>query len=366
MRYMFPRPTNSVVVIILLTFLPLATPTSARQPTPVIISEAKLDMFNDRVEALGTLRANESVEITATITDTVTKIHFEDGQRVAEGDILVEMTNTEEHAVLEEEMSTLAEAEKQLNRIEPLVRQGAATQTLLDERRRDFETARARLRQIESRLQDRLILAPFSGVVGLRNISVGALVEPGDLITTLDDDTVMKLDFSVPAIHLDTLKTGLTIETTAPAFGKRVFTGKISSINSRIDEVTRSVVARAILPNEEGLLRPGMLMSVTLLKNPRQVVVIPEEALLPQGSTNYVLLVDRSSDPVTTEKREVRIGKRRPGEVEIREGLSVGDFVVVHGGLRTIPGNPVKVVAVDSGDETLEQMLKRQPRDAKL
>lgn len=363
MKYLFKRIQNSSVVSLSIALLFVCTPALAKPLAPVIISEAKLDLFEDRVEALGTLRANESVEITATITDTVTKIHFEDGQRVAKGDILIEMTNAEEHAVLEEEMSTLAEAKKQLNRIEPLVLQGAATQTLLDERKRDYETARARLRQIESRLQDRLILAPFSGVVGLRNISVGALVEPGDLITTLDDDSTMKMDFSVPAIHLDTLKTGLRIEATAAAFGKRTFTGKLSSLNSRIDEATRSIVARAVLPNDEGLLKPGMLMNVTLLKNPRNVVVIPEEALLPMGSKNFVLLVEQNADPAITEKREVEIGKRRPGEVEILEGLSAGDFMVIHGALKVRPGEPVKVLAVDSGNETLEQMLSRQSKD---
>lgn len=356
------------VVCFLAASLSLALPAAvsqsfARPPSPVIISEAKLDSFVDRVEALGTIRANESVELTATITDTVTTIQFQDNQRVARGDILVEMTSAEEHAMLEEMVSNTEEAEKQLNRIEPLVRQGAATQDLLDQRRRDYETAKARLKQVESRLADRLILAPFAGVVGLRKISVGALVEPGDIITTLDDVSVVKLDFSVPAIHLDTLKPGVTIEATAPAYGERIFSGKIASLNSRIDENTRSILARALLPNSDGLLLPGMLMSIELLKNPREVVVIPEEALTPEGDSNFVLVVDRNSDPVTAQKREVEIGKRRPGEVEIRSGLSAGEFVVIHGAIRTRPGEPVEIIAVDTGNESLEQLLSRQGED---
>jgi len=352
---------SSLVIFLVVTFSSAAAP--EKPATPVIISEVRLDTFHDRVEALGTLRANESLELTATITDTVTSIHFEDGQRVKAGDVLIEMTSTEEHATLEEEKSTLAEAKKQLNRIQSLTQKGATTPTLLDERLRDYDTARARLQQVESRLRDRLILAPFSGVVGLRNISVGALVEPGDLITTLDDDSMMKLDFSVPAIHLDTLKTGLTIEATAPAFGKRIFTGKISSLNSRVDEATRSIVARAILANPETLLRPGMLMSVELLKNPRKALVIPEEALLPMGKTNHVLLVNQTTDSATTEKREVQIGQRRPGEVEILSGLSEGDQVVIHGAQGARPGEPIKIISVDKGDETLLQMLSRQHED---
>ena len=104
-------------------------------------------------------------------------------------------------------------------------------------------------------------------------------------------------------------------------------------------------------------------MSVELLKNPRKTLVVPEEALLPMGNTNHVLLVNQTTDPTTTEKREVQIGKRRPGEVEILAGLSEGDQVVIHGALRARPGEPVKILSVDKGDETLEQMLNRQHED---
>ena len=355
-------------IILLLTVLlaaGLQTPvnTYGKQPPPVIISEVRLDTFHDRVEALGTLRANESVTITATITDTITAIHFSDGQRVNAQDILVEMTSVEEHAILEEQLSTLAEAEKQLKRIELLVPQGASTPELLDQRRRNYETARARLQQIESRLRDRLILAPFAGVVGLRNISVGALVEPGDVITTLDDDSIMKLDFAIPAVHLGTLKKGLVIEAAAPAYGNRIFTGEVASLNSRIDEETRSIVARAVLPNPEQLLRPGMLMSVALLKNPREAMVVPEEALLPMGGSNYVLVVNQSTGQAPAEKRLVQLGSRRPGEVEIVEGLTPGEFVVVHGALQVRPGEPVNIISVKTGEETLEQLLSKKPGD---
>jgi membrane fusion protein (multidrug efflux system) len=116
--------------------------------------------------------------------------------------------------------------------LRPLVQRGAASTSLLDQRRREYETAKARLRALESKLQDRLITAPFAGVVGFRNISVGALIEPGDLITTLDDDSVMKLDFSVPSIHLESLGTELSIEATSPAFAGRKFEGTVTSIGT--------------------------------------------------------------------------------------------------------------------------------------
>lgn len=355
--------TNCRHFIAALLFLFSVSTVQAKEPTPVIIGEATTVTFFDRVEALGTLWANESVEISATITDTITAIHFNDGQRVKAGDILVEMTSKEEHAELEEELSSLAEAEKQYNRIRPLVEKKAAAQTLLDERRRDFEAARARYRQVESRLQDRLIVAPFSGVVGLRNISVGALVEPGDMITTLDDDSVMKLDFAVPEVHLETLREGLAIEARASAFTGKTFSGRVSSISSRIDEDTRSVMARAIIDNPEKLLKPGMLMSVVLLKNPRKALVIAEEALQPSGKSNYVFTIDNTIDPPVAKKRQVTIGKRGIGQVEILQGLQQGEFVIVHGAIKTQQGAPLKIVGVDTGEETLKELLDRPNKE---
>ena len=339
-----------------------AAPVSAQQAVPVIVKAVVTDHFVDRVEALGTLRANETVVLTATVSEIVTDVHFEDGQRVKAGSILVEMTNEEEHALIEEERSTVAEAKKQYDRLRPLVQRGAASIALLDQRRREYETAKARLRAIESKLQDRLIIAPFAGVVGFRNISTGALIEPGDVITTLDDDSVMKLDFTVPSIHLASLKIGLPMVATSPAFPGQQFEGIVASINSRIDPVTRAIVVRAILSNPKRLLKPGLLMQVTLLKNPRDVLVIPEEALIPSGRDNHVLVVDRSAEPPVAQRRQVTTGGRRPGEVEILDGLKSGEFVIVDGTLRARPGKPVTVIAVDSGDEPLARLLNRDQK----
>lgn len=339
----------------------MATAAIGQSPAPVIVKEAAVDRFVDRIEALGTLRANESVQLTVAVTETVTAIHFEDGQRVEAGDILVEMTSAEEHALIEEERSTVAEAKKQYDRLRQLVERGAASASLLDQRRREYLTATARLRATESRLQDRLLTAPFSGVVGLRNISVGTLIEPGDVVTTLDDDSVMKLDFSIPAIHLATLRKGLPIEAVSPAFPSHPFSGTVSSIDSRIDPVTRSITVRARLPNPDRLLKPGLLMGVELMTNAREALIIPEEALIPAGRENAVLVVDASVDPPVARRRAVIVGGRRPGDVEILEGLVAGDRVVIHGTQRARPGQPVTVIAVDAGNESLESLLSQRP-----
>jgi membrane fusion protein (multidrug efflux system) len=325
-------------------------------PAPkVIVAEARIGHLVDRVEALGTLRASESVTLTATVTETVSAIRFDDGDRVAKGQVLVEMTSAEEHAQLEEARALKDEARRQFQRVQSLEAQGTAAKSLLDERRREWETARARLTAIESRLADRLIKAPFAGVVGLRDLSVGALVEPGDPITTVDDDSVMKLEFEVPSTYLASLRPGLTINASARAFPGRAFSGEVKAIGSRVDPATRSIRVRAILPNPERTLRPGLLMQVELLKNPRDALLIPEEALVPLGEGQSVLVVDKDN---TVLRRDIRIGTRRPGEVEVLDGLSAGDRVISHGTLKVRPGQQVSIAAVDDGSTPYDELLQ--------
>ncbi len=333
----------------------LAQPSSALPQ--VFVYEVTPLEYADRIEAIGTLKANETVDITANVSEKITKIHFEDGQRVGAGEVLAEMTSEEEQALLEEERATKAEAKRQLDRIQKLVKSGSAARSLLDQRKREFDTATARLRAIESRMDDRLIHAPFAGVVGLRNISVGALVTPGDLITTLDDDSIMKLDFSVPSTFLEALRAGMEIKAKARAFGDTPFVGKVKSIDSRVDPVTRSIVVRAEIPNTQRLLKPGLLMSVTLLKNPRQALLVPEETLVSVGKEHFLYVVDAENK---VERRNVSTGTRQKGVVEIREGISAGERVITHGQMRLRPGQEVSIRAVDDGTTPLPDLLRSE------
>lgn len=330
---------------------------NAAAPTPVIVSPAQMVAFEDRIDALGTLRASESVSLTASVTETISALNFDDGDRVTAGKVLAEMTSAEEHAQLEEAHALVEEAERQYRRVQSLASQGTAAKSLLDERRREYDTARARLIGIESRLSDRLIRAPFDGVVGLRNISIGALVEPGDLITTLDNDATMKLDLSVPSLFLSSLTPGLDVSATTRAYSEREFAGRVHSIDSRVDPVTRSLVVRVLLPNREGLLKPGMLMQVSLRKDPRHSLVIPETALMPAGREQFVFVAVPVATLYKVEKRRIRIGSRRPGEVEVTEGLSEGDLVITHGALRVRPGQTVAVRAIDKGEQPLSELI---------
>lgn len=327
-------------------------------PTQVIVASAYTDEFVNRVEAIGTLRANESIVLASTVTQTVSSVNFTDGQRVTKGDILVEMTSAEEKALLAQQRALVNEANTQLQRAQELARTGAISKEVLEQRQRAASSTRSGMVALQSRLENYIIVAPFDGVVGLRNVSVGALLQPGTKITTLDDDSVMKLDFSVPSVFLPTLKTGVPIVARAAGFEEE-FRGEVSAIDSQIDETTRSVIVRAVLPNPDGKLKPGLLMTVELLKSPRDAVGIPEAAIVPEGRKHFVFVLDETQTPPLVEKREITVGTRRAGDLEVTGGLKQGDRIVVQGTMMVRDGAPVTVVAEQKKGESVGDLLKR-------
>lgn len=347
-------------LLALFFFVPDAAAQGASSGPDVIVQPATIQPLQTRIEALGTVIANESINLTSNVTKTVTRINFDDGQRVNKGDVLVQMTSNEEEALLAEAGFTREEAGKQLERVRSLVARDAASRSLLDQRQREYEAAGARYKAIESRLQDLRLIAPFSGVVGLRNISVGALVSPGDVITTLNDDSRMKLDFTVPSVYLKNLKAGLPIKARSRDLGDQVVEGEVFSIDNRIDTVTRAITVRAILPNENRELKQGMLMSLELHTDHRDALVISESALIPLGSQNFVFVIRKEGEDTRVERIPVTIGQRLQGSVEILAGLAAGDLVVTHGLQKIRSGQSVNVIAEQTGRESLVDLLNRK------
>lgn len=328
------------------------------KPLHVIVAPVRVSEISDRVEALGTARANESVEITANISEKVREIHFEDGQRVKAGDILVVLEHAEEDANLEQARAVLGQRQLALKRLLTLEKRQLASTDELDRSRLEVQQAKANIAAIQSRINDRVIRAPFTGVIGLRNISVGTLVEPGNLIATLDDISSIKLDFSVPAIFLPDLKAGLKIEARSTVLGDKPYLGAVRSVNSRVDPITRSVQVRAIIPNPDGKLVPGILMQIDLLRNTRQALVIPESALLPLAKSQFVMVRVNKDGRDTVEKRPVQVGTRLPGLVEVTSGLSANEQVVTHGNSKVKPGGEIEVLAVDDGTLDIPSIIK--------
>lgn len=318
-------------------------PTQARggpPVTPVLVQQVIKKPWVDEIQALGTAQARESVTISAKVTETVERINFRDGQQVEAGEVLVELTGRAEVARLEEARAAWQEAEQQYRRMTELVRQGTVTQAQVDQQRALRDAAQARMDAIRAGLADRVITAPFSGVLGFRQVSAGALVSPGTPITTLDDIAAVYLDFSVPEVFIGALAPGQTIRARSAAFPGREFEGTVTSVGSRVDPVARAVMVRAEISNPELLIRPGMLLTVDLVRDARHTLVLPELALVPIGERQYVYKLREDG---TVEQVEVALGSRRAGEVEVLAGLTEGDVVVTEGTVRVRSGSRVEV-----------------------
>lgn len=312
----------------------------------MVVFEAESRPFSDTSTAVGTLRSNESVEISAAITEQVESIHFNDGQKVNKGDLLAKLTSNEEQAQMKNAEAILAEEERELDRLRRLGKTGAVAEVTIAERNTRGVLAKAGISRIQAMLDDRHVHAPFDGVVGLRRISPGATVSPGTVITTLDQLDRMKLDFTVPEVFIPQLAKGAAIAVKTAAFPDRIFKATVESVDTRVDPVTRSITVRSIIDNESLELLPGMLMTVTLRRNEREAVTIPERALVPLGKNQAVF---RLKDDSTVERVGVRIGARLPGFVEIIDGLKVGDQVVSDGVASLRDGAKVTVNGSFSG-----------------
>lgn len=322
---------------------PAAQGPGGRPPVVTVVTVGR-DTFTETIEAIGTALASESVTITAKTADTVGSINFTEGQQVEAGAILIEMTSTQQAADLMAARAELAEAEKAYARAADLVSKGIAARATLDAAVAARDAARGRVQAIEARLADTIIKAPFAGVVGLRNVSVGSYVRPGDVITTLDAIGLIKADFTVPERYLSVLKPGLTIAVGVAAYPGETFAGAVASVDTRIDPVTRAVKVRAELPNADLRLKPGMLMTVVLNVSERSALAVPESALVSQGEKRFVFVVDADSK---AQRVDVTTGLVKPGRVEILSGLKEGDRVVSQGTNKVIPGRPVSAAGDD-------------------
>jgi membrane fusion protein (multidrug efflux system) len=303
------------------------------------------------IEALGTARANESVTLTANLTDTVRRVNFDDGDYVEAGTVLVELTNVEEEAQLAEARANFDEAQRQQRRLEDLDEKGIAAASDVDAARSAAKAAEARLNTVIARLEDRLIRAPFSGVLGFREVSPGTLIRPGDSMTTLDDIRQIKLDFTVPETVLGEMQPGRKILARSAGTGDREFAGTVKVVGSRVDPVTRAAVVRAVIDNADGALRPGMLLTVGVVTDERVALVALERSVVQSGDTAFVYVVDAKR---RVSRRNVDLGLRQAGTVEIVAGLDEGEMIVTEGVIKMRPGLQVRFAADAGGSQLAE------------
>ncbi len=309
-----------------------------RAPSVVVGTAVEMDLV-DRIEAVGTARANEQADLNSTVTERVAKVNFRDGQYVPRGAVIAELVRAEQGATLNESEARVREAQSQLERLKALQKQGFATRARVDEQQSLVDVARAQSAGARSQIGDRVIRAPFSGWLSLRRISPGQVVNSGTTVVTIVDHSRIKLDFPVPETYISALKPGLQIEAKAAAWPGEIFRGQVETIDPLVDPVSRAATARAILPNPDLRLRPGMLMTVSIQSRPRRSVVVPELAVVGDGADAYVWKVDAAN---AAHRTKIAAGTRSEGRVEVLSGLKAGDRLVTEGTVKLRVDGPIR------------------------
>ncbi|MFN3243557.1 MAG: efflux RND transporter periplasmic adaptor subunit [Planctomycetota bacterium] len=316
--------------------------------TPVILAPVVDAPFADKLAALGTAVANESVTLTANRSDLVKAIHFDDGQQVEKDQVLLELQTAEEQSMLAEAKALMVEREAAHERAVELNGQGISPNSEVQTTAAQLNAARSRVQTLEATIRDHVVRAPFAGVLGLRRVSVGSLLQSSTVITTLDDLSVVKVDFTLPETWLAAVRVGQPVQARSDAWPEEVFVGKVSAIDTRLDRRTRSATIRAIVDNKDLKLRPGMLMKVDVDRGEAASRQVPEEALIQKGEQHFVYVV---GDDTVAREVVIDVGRRQVGRVEVLGGLEVGQRVVVEGLVRVRDGSKVQVVAVRDGDK---------------
>ena len=341
------RPGRAAATLLLLSLAAVAgcardearASDAGTQAIPVTTATVDLRPWADLLRAVGTVQARESVAITAKVSETVERVHFDSGDTVRAGAPLVTLSGRQQHASLAEAQAAANEAERLYRRQAELAEQQLIARAQLDTQRAARDAARARVAQVRAQLGDRTIRAPFAGKLGLREVSPGALVTPGTVIATLDAIDRVYVDFPVPERALASLATGQRVSGRATAYPGIEFEGTVSTIGSRIDPSTRTLTVRADFPNPDHRLRPGMLVEVRLHQPERQALVVPEIAIVQVGTEAFAWRVGEGGK---VERTPVAIGSRQQGQAEILSGLEPGDRIVVDGTGKLRPGSVIE------------------------
>lgn len=336
-----PRRASAALIGLLWAAAAAAAPPPGPPAMPVEATAIRTGTVNVDITAVGTLTANESVMIRPEIIGRVAAIRFEEGQWVEKGATLVELDASEYRARLDQSTAAVKLARLSFNRAEELYKKKLASLQQYDEAAAKLAEAVAQQALYREQLAKTVLTAPFGGVLGLRQISPGAMLQPGQDIVNLEDIRSLKLDFRVPERYLSQLRPDLALALRTDAFPALSFGGTLYAIAPGLEVASRTVLLRARVPNPEAQLRPGMFARVSLrLAQRPDALLIPEESLWPMGHDQFVYrVVDGHAQLV-----KVKTGHRRGGEVEILEGIHAGDLVITAGQTKIRDGAPVTVL----------------------
>ncbi len=351
MRYQIPIVSTIVALFGLLGYLihdlyfaEQTKPSQASFAMTVRLAPVGQEIITESYEAVGTARAQLAVFISTQNTALIEKIHFYDNAIVKKGDLLISLDNKVELAQMEKAEILLRENQRLLDHYKTLRQKNAVSETKVEEQKALVSAGQAQVNEARARMDVLEIRAPFDGRLGTWLASPGALIGKSQTINSLDDTRKVKVDFTIPETYISLITPEMEFVANTPAYPDKMFVGVFDHLQTRVDAVTRAATVRVNIANPENLLKPGMLLSINLVKSKANALVVPEEALVPTNDKQFVYRVSADNKAV---KQEVTIGRRRPGLVEIVDGLAMGDEIVVEGAFKLKPGFPVKVLPND-------------------
>lgn len=313
-------------------------------PMPVEVTEVTVAAAESELTAVGSLQSNESVLLSAEIAGRIDSITFAEGQAISKGAALVQLDGAIPKAQLDQAEASRALSEVNYQRAEALLKDRAIAQRERDEAYAQWQLDEASLRLAKAQWQKTHIVAPFSGTLGLRKVSVGDYIQPGQALVNLEDVSKLKVEFRIPEKFSAQVKVGQQVKLTADAFPERSFVGKVYAIDPQVEEKSRSLVIRGLLENRDGALRPGQFVQVLLgVATRAEALFIPEQALIAQPKAQMVFKVVEGAAQMVP----VQTGMRKKGWVEVTSGLAVGDVVITGGHQKIGPGSPVAPTPAD-------------------
>jgi len=312
-----------------------------REAPLVALAPVRSARFVERIDAVGTARANEQVTLTAPVTQRIERLNFDDGAYVSRGQVIAVLTQGQQAAQLAQAQAVQREASQQLDRLEALRARGFATRSAVDAQVALEGQARAQAAEARATIADRVVRAPFAGWVSLRNISAGAVVTAGTEIATVSDISRIKLDFAVPETLLSQVRPDQPIAAIAAAYPDQPFRGTIDTIDPVLNPQTRAATVRAVLANGDRKLKPGMLLTVTIQAAARDAPAVPELAVLGEGEQTYVFMVENGK----ARRVKVVTGMRQNGLVEISRGVRAGQRIVTEGVVKIADGQRVRTTS---------------------
>jgi membrane fusion protein, multidrug efflux system len=315
---------------------------SSPPPMPVEVTQVKIDTVTEEVSAIGTLKPDESVVIKSEVAGRIQAIEFVEGQKVEGGAPLVLLDASEYKALLEQNNATLVLNKQSYDRIKDLFSKQLTSRQALDEAKSKLDESKARLAVDKVRLDKMTIKAPFSGILGLREISQGAYIIPNQPLVRLDKLDTIKLDFRVSEVYLSKINLGQIVTVTLDSFPAKEFTGKVYAMDLAVEEESRTLLLRAKLPNPNLELQGGLFARVKLVLSQREnALLIPEQAIVPQGGDSFVFKIQEDKAILT----KIKLGQRRTGDVEVIEGLSASDVVVTAGQMKLRPNATITILS---------------------